>query len=73
MLRRGKHWQISHQKLLASKPLVSSYLFVLFTMSRDIVKIWTVKFGKPPVIFQIRQGFPPPKIHAIPIIMHSTR
>ena len=34
-------------------------------MSQDIVKIWTVKFGKAPVICQIRQGFPLPKICAI--------
>ena len=31
-------------------------------MSRDIVKIWMVKFDKPPVICQ---GFPPPKLGAI--------
>ena len=34
-------------------------------MLRDIVKIWTVKFGKPPVIRQIFQGFPLPNICAI--------
>ena len=38
-------------------------------MSQDIVKVWMVKFGKPPVIHQIRQGFPPPKIHAIQYII----
>ena len=51
-------WRISHQKHLAGK-----FLFALMITSRDIVKIWTVKFSKPPVIHQVRQGFPPPKIH----------
>ena len=26
-------------------------------MSQDIVNIWIVRFGKPPVIYQLRQGF----------------
>ena len=26
-------------------------------MSQDFIKIWTVKFGEPPVIRQIHQGF----------------
>ena len=30
-------------------------------MSQDIVKIWMVKFGQPPVIHQTCQGFPLPK------------
>ena len=34
-------------------------------MSQDIIKVWMVKFGESPVICQIRQGFPPPKIHTI--------
>ena len=29
-------------------------------MSQDIVKIWMVRFSEPPVICQIRQGFPLP-------------
>ena len=29
-------------------------------MSQDIVKIWMVRFSEPPVIYQIRQGFPLP-------------
>ena len=59
----GKLWRISHQKLLASKTLANSCLFTssYMYMSRDIVKIWMVKFGKPPVINQIHQGLPPPK------------
>ena len=34
-------------------------------MSRGIVRISVVKFGKSPMICQICQGFPPPKIFAI--------
>ena len=45
----GKLWQI---------PVCLLSLFI----SQNIVKIWMVKFGEPPVICQ---GFPPPKIHAI--------
>ena len=41
-------------------------------MSRDIAKLWTVKFAKPPVIHQIHQGFPLPKIHAIWYIISLT-
>ena len=40
----------------------SCFLLSLF-ISWDIVKIWMVKFGEPPVICQIHQGFPPPKFH----------
>ena len=40
----------------ASKTLANFCLFALF-MSRDIVKIWMVRFGKPPVIHQIRKVF----------------
>ena len=29
------------------------------------VKIWMAKFGKPPVIHLIRQGFPPPNLRAM--------
>ena len=58
-------WQISHQKLLMSRTLVDSCLFAFFTYVRDIVRIWIIKCGKPPVIFQIYQGFPLPKIRAI--------
>ena len=39
-------------------PVCCLSLFV----SQDIVEIWMVKFGEPPVIHQIRQGFPLPKI-----------
>ena len=48
-LWRVKLWQIP------------ACLLSLF-MSRDIVLIWMVKFGKPPVICQIYQDFPLPKI-----------
>ena len=34
-------------------------------MSQDIVKVWMVKFGESPAIYQIHQGFPLPKIHTI--------
>ena len=34
-------------------------------MSRDIVKIWMVTFGEPPMIHQIHQGLPPPKALAM--------
>ena len=40
-------------------------MFASLYMSQEIVKVWMVKFGKPPVIHRIGQGFPPPKIHAI--------
>ena len=52
MIGRGKVWQI---------PVCLLSLF----MPRDIVKIWMVKFGKPPVIHHIYQGLPLSKICAI--------
>ena len=52
----GKLWRIFHQKILASKTLVNCCLLYLF-MSQDIIKICMVKFGEPPVIRQIYQGF----------------
>ena len=34
-------------------------------MLRDIVKIWVVKLGESPVIHQLHQDFPLPKIRTI--------
>ena len=45
---------------LASKTLPVCLLSLY--MSRNNVRIWMVKFVKPPVIHQICQSFPPPKI-----------
>ena len=47
-------------------PVCCLSLFV----SQDIVEIWIVKFGEPPVIHQIRQGFPLPKNHTIRYILY---
>ena len=44
------------------KTLAYPACYVSLFVPRDIVKIWMVKFGKPPVIHQIHQGHPPPKI-----------
>ena len=35
-------------------------------MSQD--NVWMAKFGEPPVIHQIHQGYPPPKVYAIQYI-----
>ena len=53
----GKLWRIFHQKILASKTLVNSCCLLYLFMSQDIIKICMVKFGEPPVIRQIYQGF----------------
>ena len=44
--------------------MVNTYLLNFF-ISQDVVKISVVKFDEPSVIYQICQGFPPPKICAI--------
>ena len=36
----------------------SDFLYVCFLYDIDL--IWMVKFGEPPVIYQIHQGFPVP-------------
>ena len=39
--------------------------FLYFCFLYDIVLIWIVKFGEPPVIHQIHQGFPVPHFYVI--------
>ena len=52
-----------------NKTLANSCLFAFLYMLQDIVRIWVVKFGKPPVICRIHQGFPSPKICAISYVL----
>ena len=64
-----KLWQIVQQKLLPSKALVNSICLlslIYLCMSQD--NVWMAKFGEPPVIHQIHQGYPPPKVYAIQYI-----
>ena len=66
-LGRGILVNVSSETLLASKtfgkfPLVS---FLYICHDQDIVKIWMVNFGEPPVICQIHQGFPLSKTHML--------
>ena len=71
-LYRGCHMKVLWENFLLTYRIVQMFgggtlwqipvcLLSIF-MSWDIVKIWTVKFGKPSVICQIHKGFPPPKI-----------
>ena len=49
--------KISHQNLLASKTWRIFCFYLSLFMSQDIVKIWMVKYGEPPVICQIHQKY----------------
>ena len=53
---------------------IPACLLSLFYVMIKILQIWMVKFGKPLVIRQIRQGLPPPNIHTIQcIIKHKSQ
>ena len=55
--------------LIIAKVYSSPIFHLVQYVSQDIVRIWMVKFGKPPVI---RHGFPLPKIALYSIIYTSS-
>ena len=54
---------------LGKIPLKTFSAFLCVCILYDTVLIWMIKFGEPPVIHQIHQGFPVPHFY---VIQYST-